>query len=515
LFQGGTAHFGVSVISGVATGYQWRRNGSNLSDGVKYSGTATANLTVNSLAAGDAGSYDVVVSTAVGQGFSTNAMLYVQATNGGAFETSVRAANPVAYYRLNELADPATYPPAFDFIAAANGVYGADVQNGFNAVAGPTPAEGFSGFTSTNVAANITLADTNAVVALKPWNLNTNTVTITAWINPSAQQVSGAGVVYTRSTNLMVCGLAYHGAANGNGDYSLGYNWNDQIFAWNWTSGLLVPQNQWSLAALVVTPTNATVYVINTNGIHYAVNTANHVVQAFNDTIYIGTDPASATGGRNFQGRIDEVAAFNQSLSPNQIYALYAAAAGSVLPPQITQQPVSQTLYAGQPVNMGVSAIGPGPLTYQWRAGSGGNFTNLTDGGSLTGSANTTLRLSSLALANVADYEVVVANAGGSVTSSVVHLAIAAVPVNNYDSLVLGNGAGGKLIAYYTLDELADPTAGGVVAYDYAGGHNGSYGLAMQNGNALYNIAGPRPVDGFLAFSATNTAAAWSYGNPA
>jgi len=44
-----------------AVAYQWRKNGTNLVDGAKYSGVTTGNLSVNNLLLLDAGNYDVVV----------------------------------------------------------------------------------------------------------------------------------------------------------------------------------------------------------------------------------------------------------------------------------------------------------------------------------------------------------------------------------------------------------------------------------------------------------------------
>ncbi len=506
IFAGQNPSFNIGVLSGVPTGFQWQKDGTNVQDGAKYSGTTSSNLIVNGLTSDDSGNYDVVVDSAGGPVTSANANLAVVATNGGAYEAETLADGPLDYFRLNETELPATNNVvAFDNIRGRNGIYGIDVLNGSvnYGIAGPRPADGFVGFTTDNAAITTSLNDTNALISLAPWNLYTNTVTICAWINPQAQQVSGAGVVYTRSTNNMVCGLAYHGAADTNGQYSLGYNWNDQMFAWNWTSGLKVPQNQWSFVSLVVTPTNATVYVINTNGSNFAVNTANHAPQAFNDTIIIGSDPASATGGRNFAGSIDEVSVFGYSLSRDQIYRLYARAIGQVaLPPQITQQPVSQMLYAGQTSHLRVSAIGSDPLSFQWKAGSGGVYTNLD------GATNSSLAIPNFSAGKVADYVVEVSNNGGSVSSTVAHVGLYAGTPGIYDSTVLAlGGSSGGLAAFYPLDETTDPALGGAVAFDTAGGFNGIYGIPVMNGNANYAIAGPRPADGFIGFSPTNTAA--------
>jgi Concanavalin A-like lectin/glucanases superfamily/Immunoglobulin I-set domain len=330
LFQGVSAHLDVSVVSGTPTGFQWRKDGGNLTDGSKYSGSTTSDLVINSLAPADAGNYDLVVATSYGSVTSSVSPLVVVSTNGEPFVASELASGPLAYYRLNETNDPAGGSViAYDNVSALNGVYGVDVHNGnpnYN-ILGPTPTDGFPGFTATNAAAQIVGNDANSAITLPSWNLNTNLVTITAWINPQGPQVSGAGVVYTRSTNLMVCGIAYYDTFGGT-NYSLGYNWNDNSADYFWNSGLKPPTNQWSFIALVITPTNGTVYLMNTNGISAAVNTSSNAVQAWNDKIYIGTDPR-AGGANNFNGKIDEVAVFNRALSSDDLQWLYSLTAGN------------------------------------------------------------------------------------------------------------------------------------------------------------------------------------------
>jgi hypothetical protein len=64
-------------------------------------------------------------------------------------------------------------------------------------------------------------------------------------------------------------------ALNFNGQ-SLNYHWLDDANSYNWNPGLIPPLNQWSFAALVVEPTQATIYLINTNGMTNAVNVLAH-----------------------------------------------------------------------------------------------------------------------------------------------------------------------------------------------------------------------------------------------
>ncbi len=76
--------------------------------------------------------------------------------------------------------------------------------------------------------------------------------------------------------------------------------------------------------------------------------------------------------------------------------------------PVITSQPLTYNGVVGGTADFSVGVSGPGPFNYQWRKG----------GNDLTGETNSTLVISNLTAANVASYDVVVTNAGGSVTSS-------------------------------------------------------------------------------------------------
>jgi hypothetical protein len=79
-----------------------------------------------------------------------------------------------------------------------------------------------------------------------------------------------------------------------------------------------------------------------------------------------------------------------------------------VVPPSITNAPVSQTVVSGRSVSFQVSASGGSPLSYQWRVG----------GANITGATNTTLNLIRVLAGQSGNYDVVVTNPGGSVTSA-------------------------------------------------------------------------------------------------
>ena len=91
-----------------------------------------------------------------------------------------------------------------------------------------------------------------------------------------------------------------------------------------------------------------------------------------------------------------------------------------VTPPVITAQPVSQALLEGQTASFSVSVGTNALVYYQWLE----NGTNLTDHGNLSGSATSTLALTSITFTNVAAYSVIVSNAAGVAASSNAYLSI-------------------------------------------------------------------------------------------
>jgi len=209
-------------------------------------------------------------------------------------------------------------------VGGFNGLYGSSVKNGNAnyAVAGPQAADGFPEFLTNNGAAQIIRNDLNGHVTVSPWNLNTNTVTITAWIRPLGIEPDWSGLVFSRNGGTGQVGLNFINNTDTNGNKILSYTWGD--FS-GWNSQLAPPTNQWSFVALVVTATNGTVYMFNTNGISSSMVANSNGIMGFAGTTMIGCDPFDSSG-RNFNGIVDEVAVFSQSLSQNQLSTLYAAA---------------------------------------------------------------------------------------------------------------------------------------------------------------------------------------------
>ncbi len=484
LYAGRTAQFTVKAGGDAPFGYQWLANGVDLSDGGNVLGATNASLTISDVSATNVGSYQVVVTNSSGAITSSVAALNLVApfsSNTVTYENAVMQANPVAYWRLNETNNPAIGKVvACDYWGGYNGVYGVASSNG---VPGPCPANGINLFESTNTAVLVTANTPDSCVVVPALNLNTNTVTITCWLNPTtATQADYAGVIFCRSGSTS-CGLAY----NNNVGTQLGFNWNNAPESYNWASGLAPPAGQWSFVALVVTSSSATLYVYNTNSQGSASLAIANAVQAFAGPTYLGTDPYTAS--RTFNGTIDEVAVFNYAMTPSQVGQLYS---GASFNPIITNQPVSEEVYEGQSSQFTVGALSSSALYYQWQT----NNVDLSDGGNISGSTTATLTISNVSATNVASYQVVVSNVWGAVTSSVATLALVP-PINaaSESNLLAANP-----VAFWQLNEMGDPASGTLRANDFWGGHSGVYGSAVTLG-----IPGPQGLE-FPGFDSANTA---------
>jgi hypothetical protein len=394
--------FTVIVIGATPFSYQWLTGGTNLINGGGISGSTNAALTISQVSATDVASYSVVVTNQYGSVTSSVANLTVLAWSGEASQRAVLNNNPVAFYECNEVINPAiSNVIAFDYVGGYNGIYGVGAQN---AASGPLPPD-WPGFSANNTAVRIYSGQPDSQVTVPAFKFETNTVSITAWINPNEGQTAFAGLVVCR-TNSTAAGLGYTANQDANGNYTLGYTWEGDL----WDSGLVAPPHQWSFVALTVSATNAVIYVINTNCLLSSSHVFAHLNQAFDGPTLIGDDSADGgNGSLEFSGTIDDVALFSSTLTRSQVLGLYTTASGNT-PPNIaiTSQPKPVTVDAWYNASFGVTAIGTMPLNYQWSF-NGSNISN---------ASASSLTISNVTQDNLGAYAVVVSNAFGTVASS-------------------------------------------------------------------------------------------------
>lgn len=188
---------------------------------------------------------------------------------------------------------------AVDSIGGLDGTYLGGVTL---AQPGATPALGVSA----------SFDGSNDRIELPALGLASNRATFTAWVHRSGDQHDWAGLVFSRAAGT-TAGLNF-GTAN-----ELRYHWNDG--AWDWDSGLVVPDATWVFVALVVEPERARIWLGQGGALVSATHAVTHAPEEFAGTTVIGRDPTSSA--RSFRGRLDDVRVFDSALAADEIEALY------------------------------------------------------------------------------------------------------------------------------------------------------------------------------------------------
>jgi hypothetical protein len=487
VYAGRTARFAPQVAGATPMTFQWRKNGSNLTDGGNIAGSSSQTLTVSSVSAGDGGSYSLVVSNSLGVVASSSAVLTIVAPVPNSYPEKIATNIPYAYWRFNETADPSSgYTPAYDFAGGFTATYGILAQNGFNTIVGPQPPD-WPGFESGNAGYLSSRGGRQTYLIAPPLNLNTNTVTMCAWIYPTAAQGGFTGLLSSRNGNDV-------GALGYGNNNMLGYTWNsNSASTYNFVSGLVPPSNTWSFVALTISPTNAVLYLYNTNGQTSATNAIAHTIEGMTGPTYLGGDPQGASiaapQGRSFVGTIDEVAIFNRTLPQGEIYNLYKKSLGlNYLPAIVSTEPVSLTLYTNRSASFTVTASGDPTISYQWRR----NGSNLSNGGNISGATSPTLSVANVSTSDAGSYDCVVANLNAATSAvAILTVVVPSAPPPNYESVLQTLNP----LHYWRFNEPASS----LFAYDYWGGN------IATNDNVTTGSAGPQPPD-FPGFENSNAA---------
>ncbi|MCB1124975.1 MAG: immunoglobulin domain-containing protein [Verrucomicrobiae bacterium] len=165
-------------------------------------------------------------------------------------------------------------------------------------------------------------------------------------------------------------------------------------------------------------------------------------------------------------------------------------------PPSITQQPVSANVLEGRRAMLSVQVTGAEPLSFQWRR----HGRTLFDDGRISGVNTATLTITGFTAADVARYDVAIANPAGTVISS-------AAALNLYTGDITE-----RLVGHWKFDETD-----GLTAANAAGGSAGvltDFGWANWDagkiGNALnYDFSGWVLVDDYPKASQALAVSAW------
>jgi hypothetical protein len=197
-------------------------------------------------------------------------------------------------------------------------------------------------------------------IIIPPMNLDTNTVTMAAWVNLNGSQADWAAPFFSRAGSS-IAGLSFSG-----GEFR--YHWNDAT--WSWSSGLPVPTDTWVYLTLAVTPDSAILYV-GGNELASNTNTTAHAIEEFDGQSTIGRDPLA---GRLVDGIIDEVRISSVTRSDDWVKLSFENQKGaqSLVSLPITEGCVADfgvsddTVITAEGGSYSVSATAKCALRYQW-----------------------------------------------------------------------------------------------------------------------------------------------------
>ncbi len=201
---------------------------------------------------------------------------------------------------------------------------------------------------------------TSQYVTVPALNLNSNTVTMSGWIKRNGTPIDYTGVVFYRNGGGTASGISLRSTG------ALAYHWNDVSGTWNFSSGLTVPDGVWTFVALVITPSNATLYMQPAgSAMQSAVNAVANAAQAFSGVTNIGQD---TFGGRFFNGTADDVRIYNSSLSAGQVAQLYDTYFAPSVATAAAANPATVTTATSTLSALGASNLGESALKYTWSA---------------------------------------------------------------------------------------------------------------------------------------------------
>ena len=377
VISGNTATINSSAFVGPgAAGGYWQGfdgvNWTNLANvtGVISGATSTVSSGLNQtasvsivLTSATAGAYRVVYTNAGGSTISVASVVSAYVPQPGGFAaTAAGIPGLVALWPLNEQVDPSLGGViAYDVIGGFNGVYGTNAQDGtgnaglpgvlstlglgadyISPVQGPG-AVGMTGLPSTAFAPINNLQQTVITVPEAPTIPANNTnMSIILWFNYNGTTLADnycdlfmeiSGSMGAGGNN----GAQFNLNAGAYPNLQMAYDWdNDNNSAHGWTTGVYIPANLWSMYAEVISPSNAVLYLCNANGFVAVTNNFANINIPWGGGFQIGGAAAGSGGAANFfGGEMSSAAMFTNTLSIQQISALYAAGTALGNPPPV------------------------------------------------------------------------------------------------------------------------------------------------------------------------------------
>jgi len=512
--------------------FQWKRAGTNVADGTKFSGSATASLTVSNAQGADMAAYSVGVSNSYGGVVSSNALLglrplaawghntynqsdvqpglsNVLAVAGGYYHSlALKADGTVAAWGAGTSGQTNVPVGLANVAAVAAGVY----HNLALKSDGTVTAWGYNNAGQTNVP--IGLANVVAVAAgfyhslalkgdgtVAAWGITnsgsnygqtnnpsglTNVVGIAVgWHHNLALKADGAVVAWGAGTNntgssphfgqAQVPGGLNNVVAVAAGAYhSLALKADGTVVAWG--AGTTSGANPHYGQSLV--PEGLSNVVAIAAGTY-------HSLALRADGSMVAWGAGTANTGSNPQ--------YGQSVVPGGLSNTIGIAGGGYHTlalendgrPYITVQPFNQTASAGATVTLAALVAGAQPLSYQWQR----------DGTNVPGGTGAVLTMANVQSTNAGSYSVVATNAQGTATSASALLTVIAPPTITTQpqslSINQGSNATFAVVAAGTLPlsyqwtfngtNISGATASSYTCFAAQAPDTGSYAVVVTN----------------------------------
>lgn len=169
-------------------------------------------------------------------------------------------------------------------------------------------------YVDAGLASYFTLNGSNQDFYLASYGPAYTQITFNLWIWRNGAQNGYVGLVMSRGN---ATGFTYQTAGA-----TLGYHWLNDSGSYTYSSGVDTTNQTWTMATLVVSPTEAKWYL---NGTLRNTRVASHSSSTFSN-LYIGSD--SGTVNRYFNGRIAMVQMYNRALTSTEILQNFNATRG-------------------------------------------------------------------------------------------------------------------------------------------------------------------------------------------
>ena len=180
----------------------------------------------------------------------------------------------------------------------------------------------YPGFESTNISVTMT----NGYSSSKPFGITTDTLTVTCWIKREADFTTDDLSWLTWFGSSQSGGFHLNETSSEPTPGELRYHWDgDQ---WGWASGLIVPEGVWTFCAMVLTPTDVTMYMSD------GVVLLQSGVAAAHTPHLLNLQPGFGGGqqdrfSRNYIGQMDESTVYFRALTQSEITTLFLVGSGA------------------------------------------------------------------------------------------------------------------------------------------------------------------------------------------